>query len=104
MNQRFFSRQVGYLGYSEIEARCQRDCARRLCDTRPADHSVCLLCVPIPGQGEAFLYGAESAEIWDRWRRGEGLKSIGGVFGKSSSSIFAHVCPTGGIRPAPRTR
>jgi hypothetical protein len=41
----------------------------------------------------------ESAEIWERWRRGEGLKSIGRVFGKSSSSIFAHICPTGGIRP-----
>lgn len=28
---------------------------------------------------------AESAEIWDRWQRGEGLKSIGRVFGKTSS-------------------
>src|SRR6266566_5435895 len=25
-------------------------------------------------------------------------------FGKGSSSIFAHICPTGGIRPAPRRR
>ncbi len=47
-----------------------------------------------------FFTAAESAEIWDRWRRGEGLKSISRIFGKSSSSIFAHVCPTGGIRPA----
>jgi IS30 family transposase len=47
---------------------------------------------------------AESAEIWDRWRRGEGLKSIGRVFGKTSSSIFAHLRPHGGIRPAPRRR
>ena len=47
---------------------------------------------------------AESAEIWDRWRKGEGLKSIGRVFGKSSSSIFAHISPTGGIRPPPRRR
>ena len=38
-----------------------------------------------------FFTAAESAEIWDRWRRGEGLKSIGRVFGKSSSSIFAHI-------------
>src|SRR5882757_9639981 len=51
-----------------------------------------------------FFTAAESAEIWDRWRRGEGLKSIGRVFGKSSSSIFAHICPTGGIRPPPRRR
>ena len=47
---------------------------------------------------------AESAEIWDRWRRGEGLKSIGRVFGKGSSSIFNHLAPHGGIRPRPRRR
>src|SRR6476660_1084161 len=51
-----------------------------------------------------FFTAAESAEIWDRLRRGEGLKSIGRVFGKTSSSIFAHVRPTGGIRPPPRRR
>jgi transposase, IS30 family len=51
-----------------------------------------------------FYTAAESAEIWDRLRRGEGLKSIGRVFGKSSSSIFAHIRPTGGIRPPPRRR
>jgi IS30 family transposase len=48
-----------------------------------------------------FFTAAESAEIWDRWR---GLKSIGRVLGKGSSSIFAHISPTGGIRPAPRRR
>ena len=47
---------------------------------------------------------AESAEIWDRWQRGEGLKLIGRVFGKHSSSIFAHLRPHGGIRPALRRR
>jgi IS30 family transposase len=47
---------------------------------------------------------AESAEIWDRWQKGEGLKSIGRVFGKTSSSIFAHISPAGGIRPPPRRR
>ena len=47
---------------------------------------------------------AESAEIWDRWQRGEGLKLIGRVFGRHSSSIFAHLRPRGGIRPAPRRR
>ena len=25
---------------------------------------------------------AESAEVWDRWQRGEGLKLIGRVFGE----------------------
>src|SRR6187399_1674922 len=51
-----------------------------------------------------FFTAAESAEIWDRWQRGEGLKLIGRVFGKTSSSIFAHLRPHGGIRPALRRR
>jgi hypothetical protein len=51
-----------------------------------------------------FFTPAESAEIWDRWQRGEGLKSIGRVFGKTSSVIFAHLRPYGGIRPKVRRR
>jgi IS30 family transposase len=51
-----------------------------------------------------FFTAAESADIWDRWQRGEGLKLIGRVFGKTSSSIFAHLRPHGGIRPGPRRR
>jgi IS30 family transposase len=51
-----------------------------------------------------FYTAAESTEIWDRWRKGEGLKSIGRVFGKSSGSIFSHLMPFGGIRPRPRRR
>jgi transposase, IS30 family len=47
---------------------------------------------------------AESAEVWDRWQRGEGLKLIGRVFGRSSGAIFQHLKPSGGIRPALRRR
>jgi IS30 family transposase len=47
---------------------------------------------------------AEKTELWDRWQRGESLNAIGRVFGKPSSSIYAHVLPRGGIRPAPRRR
>ena len=47
---------------------------------------------------------AESAEVWDRWQRGEGLKRIGRVLGRHSSTIFAHLKPHGGIRPAARHR
>jgi IS30 family transposase len=47
---------------------------------------------------------AESAEVWDRWQRGEGLKLIGRVFGRHSSTIFQHLKPHGGIRPAARRR
>jgi IS30 family transposase len=47
---------------------------------------------------------AESAEVWDRWQRGEGLSLIGRVFDRSSGAIFQHLRPHGGIRPAPRRR
>lgn len=47
---------------------------------------------------------AESAEVWDRWQRGEGLETIGRAFGKLSGSIYSHLKPSGGIRPLPRLR
>ena len=47
---------------------------------------------------------AQSAELWERWKKGEGLKAIGRVFGKPSSCIFAHIRPSGGIKPLPRRR
>ena len=47
---------------------------------------------------------AQSADLWERWKKGEGLKSIGRVFGKPSSCIFAHIRPSGGIMPPVRRR
>jgi IS30 family transposase len=48
---------------------------------------------------------AESAEIWARWKKGEGLKSISRALGgRWHSSIYAHMRPTGGIKPPPRRR
>lgn len=44
----------------------------------------------------------QKAEIWDRWKRGESLNSIGRLFDRGSSSIFTLLAPTGGIRPIPR--
>jgi hypothetical protein len=38
-----------------------------------------------------FFTAAESAEIWDRWRKGEGLKSIGRVFGELVLDLRAHL-------------
>src|SRR5262249_17907622 len=43
---------------------------------------------------------AQSAELWERWKKGEGLTSIGRAFGKPSSCIFAHLRPSGGIMPS----
>ena len=53
--------------------------------------------------GRGFT-AAQRTELWDRWQRGESLKSIGRVFGKPSSSIYFQVAPHGGIRPASRRR
>lgn len=47
---------------------------------------------------------AESAEVWDRWQRGEGLKLIGRVIGRRHTAVLAHLKPHGGIRPLPRRR
>jgi len=50
-------------------------------------------------------YTAEQkAEIWDRWQGGESQSSIGRLFGRSSSSVFCLLAPTGGIRPTLRKR
>jgi hypothetical protein len=43
---------------------------------------------------------AESAEVWDRWQQGEGLKLIGRVFDRSSGAILQHLKPHG--RHSPR--
>jgi len=47
---------------------------------------------------------AEKTEMWDRWQRGESLRSIGRAFVKQSSSIHFQISPYGGIRPEPRRR
>lgn len=47
---------------------------------------------------------AQRAEIWDRWQRGESMRSIGRGFARESSSIFSVLSPSGGIRPADRKR
>jgi IS30 family transposase len=47
---------------------------------------------------------AESAELWERWKKGEGLHAIGEALGRGHTSIFAHLRPSGGIRPPARRR
>ena len=48
---------------------------------------------------------AQSAELWERWKTGSGVKAIARALGKlSHSSILAHMYPTGGIRPPARRR
>ncbi|SEK29070.1 hypothetical protein SAMN04488032_101619 [Pacificibacter marinus] len=47
-----------------------------------------------------YCSSSQPAEIWDRWQRGESMKSIGRVFDRQSSSVYSVISPTGGIRPA----
>lgn len=47
---------------------------------------------------------AESAELWERWKKGEGLHAIGQALGRGHTSIFAHIRPSGGIKPPVRRR
>ena len=46
----------------------------------------------------------QKAEIWDRWQRGESMRSIGRLFDRGSSSIYPLLARTGGIRPPERRR
>ena len=47
---------------------------------------------------------AQKTELWERWRSGEQMKSIGRELGKRSSSIFSHIRSTGGFTPPVRKR
>ena len=47
---------------------------------------------------------AQSAELWERWKKGEALTAIGRVLGKGHTSIWEHIKPSGGIRPPARRR
>ena len=47
---------------------------------------------------------AHKSEMWDRWQRGESLKSIGRYFERGSSSIYGVLSRSGGIRPPIRKR
>ena len=51
-----------------------------------------------------YYSAAQRSEIWDRWRAGEPMSSIGRRFDRESSSVFSVISPTGGIRPPARRR
>ena len=46
----------------------------------------------------------QRAELWERYRQGESLKSIGRIFEKESGAIYGVLVRTGGIEPPKRTR
>jgi len=47
---------------------------------------------------------ADKALMWERWRRGESLNSIGRLFGRRHTTVQQMLARTGGIRPPPRRR
>ena len=51
-----------------------------------------------------FYTDKQKSEMWDRWRCGESMSSIGRHFNRASSSIFPHLAQFGGIRPPDRKR
>jgi len=52
------------------------------------------------------IYYTESqrALMWKRWRKGDSLHQIARLFDRNHSSVRGILAPTGGIRPAPRSR
>src|SRR5215471_11492251 len=51
-----------------------------------------------------YYSASQRALIWERWKRGETLHQIAGLFNRYHSSIRGIVAETGGIRPAERRR
>lgn len=51
-----------------------------------------------------FYTAVQKAEMWERWKRGESMSSIGRAFNRESSSVYNILSPTGGIRPPDRKR
>ena len=50
------------------------------------------------------LTAAEKSLLWEKWRTGESLKSIGRTLSKNSSSVHWYVTKHGGIQPKDRKR
>ena len=53
---------------------------------------------------QTFFTNTQKSDIWDRWKLGESMSSIGRLFERNSSSIYPLLSRTGGIRPPERTR
>ncbi len=44
------------------------------------------------------------SEIWNKYKQGESLRSIGRSINRPSASIYGQLAPSGGIRPPNRKR
>jgi IS30 family transposase len=50
------------------------------------------------------MSSAERAQMWERWHRGESMRSIARLLGRRHSTVDDAIRSTGGYRPAPRQR
>jgi len=51
-----------------------------------------------------YYSASQRAIMWDRWRKGETIHQIAGLFNRFHSSVHRILAETGGIRPAERRR
>ena len=51
-----------------------------------------------------YYSASQRAIIWERWRKGDTLHQIAGLFDRFHSSINRILAETGGIRPAEQQR
>jgi IS30 family transposase len=51
-----------------------------------------------------YYSASQRAIIWDRWRKGDTIHQIAGLFDRFHSSIHRILAETGGMRPAERRR
>src|SRR6056297_483722 len=54
--------------------------------------------------GRPGLSDDQKAEVWHRWRKGEGYSDIGRAIAKHPASVFGVLRLQGGYTPAARTR
>ena len=60
--------------------------------------------MPMKYRTRIFYTEADKALMWDRWRKGDSLGTIGRLLGCRHGSIASVLSKTGGIQPAKRTR
>ena len=51
-----------------------------------------------------YYSDAQKESIWDRWQKGDSMRTIAGLFDRGHASVQRILAETGGIRPPPRSR
>ena len=51
-----------------------------------------------------YYTAEQKAEMWDSWKRGESMSSIGRASNRESSSVYSQLSPTGKLADIPGKR